>query len=154
MNRTTRYQGAIIQDGRILLVHTHLRSTGERFWLLPGGGREDGESEEACVQRELLEETCLEVHVERLLLEEPGPPGGVYRRMKTYLCRPIGGEAHPGYEPVEGGVDDFENAAGDFQIVEVRWFDLRDESGWDPEMRADPITYPAVQSVRRVLGYL
>lgn len=147
MSRTTRYQGAIVLEDRILLAHVHRLSTGEQYWLLPGGGRENGESEAACVQREMLEETCLDVRVERLLLDEPGHPGGVYRRFKTYLCQPVGGEASPGFEPVEEG-------GGDFEIVEVRWFDLRDDSGWDPELRADPITYPALQRVRSVLGYL
>lgn len=146
MNRITRYQGAIIQEDRILLARTHRRSTDEWYWLLPGGGREDGESEADCVRREMQEETCLQVRVVRLLLDEPAQPGEVYKRLKTYLCEPVSGEAGPGYEPVEEGGDDFE-------IVEVRWFNLRDDSGWDPEMRADPITFPAVQRLRQVLGY-
>jgi hypothetical protein len=50
--------------------------------------------------------------VDRLLLDEPGLPGGVYRRMKTYLCRVMAGEVRPGYEPeveaaAEYGITDF-----------------------------------------------
>jgi 8-oxo-dGTP pyrophosphatase MutT (NUDIX family) len=147
MNRKTRYQGAIVQNDRILLLHTHRCSTGEHYWLLPGGGLKEGESEMECVRREVLEETYLEVHVVQLLLDEPTHLVEPYTRKKTYLCIPVGGEASPGYEPEEEG-------GGDFEITEVRWFDLRDDTGWDAEMRADPITYQAVQGVRQALGYL
>ena len=147
MSRKTRYQGAIVKDDRILLLRTHRHSTGERYWLLPGGGRKTGESSRACIRREMLEETCLEVHVVKLLLDEATDFNELYTRKKTYLCIPVGGEASPGYEPEEEG-------GGDFEITEVRWFDLRADTGWDAEMRADPITYPAVQGVRQALGYL
>ena len=43
--RHTRYQAAVIQDGAILLVRCAFRN-GPTIWLLPGGGREDGEDEE------------------------------------------------------------------------------------------------------------
>jgi hypothetical protein len=36
----------------------------------------------------------------------------------------------------------------------VKWFDLRDESGWDDELMADRLTYNAMQLVRKALGYL
>jgi hypothetical protein len=35
----------------------------------------------------MQEETCLEVPVERLLLDEACPPGDPYQRAKTFLCR-------------------------------------------------------------------
>jgi 8-oxo-dGTP diphosphatase len=71
-------------------------TAGESFWLLPGGGREAGESEEACVEREVREETHLEVAVERLLFEMPDIPEGIYDRLRTYLCQVVDGEARPG----------------------------------------------------------
>jgi ADP-ribose pyrophosphatase YjhB (NUDIX family) len=55
-----RYQAAIVEDDRILMLkvwdHAH---SGHTFWLIPGGGREPGESEEDCVKREVREETHL-----------------------------------------------------------------------------------------------
>lgn len=57
-------RGIVIEDGRILLtyeVHTDQ-------WFLPGGGREAGESLEACCIRELAEETGYLVSVERYVL--------------------------------------------------------------------------------------
>ena len=71
--REIRYQGAIVQNDRILLIkHMPLRG-GSPYWLIPGGGIEDGETEIECVRREMKEETNLVVEVIRLVLDEPGP---------------------------------------------------------------------------------
>ncbi len=146
MSRLIRYQGAIIQDDQILLIMHREHSTGRAYWLLPGGGREPGETEEACVQREMREETSLEIMVERLLLDEPSIPNDVYKRLKTYLCKVIKGEAKPGYEPeIE--------AAQNYAIVEARWFDMRDPNSWEVKLRDDPFTFPLVQRIRAILGY-
>jgi 8-oxo-dGTP pyrophosphatase MutT (NUDIX family) len=49
----------MVRDGRILLVQ--MKSTGK--YHLPGGGIEAGEHIEECLQRELFEETDLEIQV-------------------------------------------------------------------------------------------
>ena len=102
MSRVVRYQGAIVRDDQILLIrHTH-HDDGRSYWLLPGGGIEPGETAEACVAREMWEETSLTVRVEGLLLDEAPVAGQqVYKRYHTYLCRVQAGEASPGYEPEE-----------------------------------------------------
>ena len=43
----------IVQDGRILLTH----ELNSGWWLIPGGGIEEGETPEDCVIREVEEET-------------------------------------------------------------------------------------------------
>lgn len=144
--RDIRYQGAIVDDDRILLIKHKPLHGGSPYWLIPGGGREDGESEVECVQREMREETNLVVEVAGLLLDEPGFPGGPYPRRKTYLCKPIGGEAKPGYEPEL-------EAASAYAISEVKWFDLRDTSGWGRLLTSDPNTRPQVERIREKLGY-
>lgn len=78
-------------------------------WSIPGGTLEIGESLQAGVARELLEETGLEVRVldmievfDRIFYEEPGSLGGVPKRPKfhyvivDYLCECISGEARAG----------------------------------------------------------
>jgi 8-oxo-dGTP pyrophosphatase MutT (NUDIX family) len=145
--RNARYQGAIVRDHCLLLIKHRHHADGHDYWLLPGGGREDGESEEQTVRREMREETNLDVRVERLLIAQPVfGEGRLVGHLKTYLCMPVGGEASPGYEPEP-------DAARAYAISEVRWFDLRDPSSWDPQMIADSITYPQVQRVRALLGY-
>jgi ADP-ribose pyrophosphatase YjhB (NUDIX family) len=146
LRRETRYQAAIMQGSQILLIRHQDHANGRTYWLLPGGGQESGESEEECVRREMREETNLEVHVERLLCHHPAHETGKYYKFyKTYLCRAISGEAKPGYEPEP-------EAAALYGIVEVRWFDLWDESGWPDLIRADYITYTNIQRVREALA--
>ena len=146
MQRFARYQGAIVRDHHILLIqHTHHEDK-RSYWLIPGGGIEPDESEEACVAREMWEETTLRVRVERLLLDELAEPGGVYQRRKTYLCAVEAGEASPGYEPEL-------DAAAAYGITAVAWFDLRSPAVWPAEVLADPITRPLLQRLRVALGY-
>lgn len=55
LQRTIRYQGAIIQDDCVLLIRYRDPQSERTFWMVPGGGREPHESEEECVQREMHE---------------------------------------------------------------------------------------------------
>ncbi len=148
-NRRTRYQGAIVRDHHILLLYGREDwGDGPReFWLLPGGGSEPGESTEETVYREMLEETMLEVRVERLLLDRPPHPSdnGPYKRILTYLCTPTGGMAAPGVEP--------ETSPEEWVILDVGWFDLRDEEDWGEAILKDLITYDQLVEIRRQLGY-
>jgi 8-oxo-dGTP pyrophosphatase MutT (NUDIX family) len=104
------------------------------------------ETGEECVRREMKEETNLYVKVIALLMDEPDYPGGTYQRLKTYLCEPLKGEASPGFEPEP-------DAASVYGIVEVKWFDLQSEANWGPEITDDPITYPQLKNIRRILSY-
>lgn len=146
MARHTRYQGFIIQDHQVLLIKHQSRKADLSFWVIPGGGIEETETEEECVIREMKEETNLDVEIDRLLLDEPSPPGSVYRWRKSYLCYPVSGEASPGYEPEP-------EAAADYLISEVRWFDLREEDKWLEDLKQDPYIYPQLARLRKKLGY-
>ncbi|MDP7706843.1 NUDIX hydrolase [Mycobacterium sp. TY815] len=81
--------GIVVRDdGRVLVI----RRNDNGHWEAPGGVLELDESFEAGVQREVLEETGLEVAVERL--------AGVYKNLThgivalVYRCRPAGGKPH------------------------------------------------------------
>jgi ADP-ribose pyrophosphatase YjhB (NUDIX family) len=89
--------GAVIVDGdRVVLVRRGQPPL-QHEWSLPGGAVEVGETLDAAVQREVLEETGLQVAV--------GPIAGVVDRIHRdgsgrveyhyvvvdYLCRPRGG---------------------------------------------------------------
>lgn len=136
MEHVTRYQGAIVRDGHILLVKQRFGSVYE-CWNVPGGGREGNESEEQCVIREMKEETNLDVRVERLLIHGPSHPHSPYRRFKTYLCTPIGGEAKP---------DGIES-------IEVGWFGLLVATKVDPGVINSETTTVMLQRIRKALGY-
>ena len=145
--RDIRYQAAIIQDDKVLLIKHSEAKSGRSYWILPGGGIEPDETEEECVLREVKEETNLEVNIKSLLTDEPSPADSVYYSFKTYLCEPVKGNASPGYEP-EPGVADF------YSITDVKWFDLHGETDRNPEITSDPITYNQMQNLRKKLGYL
>jgi ADP-ribose pyrophosphatase YjhB (NUDIX family) len=134
--RHTRYQAAVVQNGAILLVRCQF-ADGTAFWMLPGGGREEGESEEACVTREVAEETLLEVRVERLLSDVPAePPDGSYVRWRTYLCSVISGEAGPG-----GG------EGSSATLTAVTWLPLSEEHRWPDDIRNDSFLYPQLVAI-------
>lgn len=146
MSRITRYQAAIVLNEKILLIKNHELLTGHRYWLLPGGGREPGESEIECVQREVQEETNLEVKVLRVLLEEKKqhPDHGTYQQFKTFLCHPLTTSASPGSEPEP-------EVAAAYRIIAVGWFNLYDETSWDDLILNDPITAPILRRIRIAL---
>jgi 8-oxo-dGTP pyrophosphatase MutT (NUDIX family) len=124
--RDIRYQAAVIDGQRLLLLRCAPWDEAP-FWVLPGGGREAGESAEACVAREVREEAGIEVAVGPLLYEMPAdPPDGTYTRWRTYLCRVTAGTA-------------------------VRWLPLDDPAGWDPELCADPFIHPQLLRIRAAL---
>jgi len=146
VTRSIRYQGAIIQDHQILLLKQIEHASGRSYWQIPGGRIELDETEEQCVQREMLEETGLEVQIDSLLLDEPSPPSdSIYQRWKTYRCTILAGEALPGSEPEADLVDAY-------SFTEVGWFDLRDPATWDARLGADSYIAAWLRRVQEALG--
>jgi len=86
----------IVREGKVLLVRRkHEPLAGQ--WSLPGGAVEVGETLEACLVREMLEETGLEVSVgpvievlDRITRDDEGRV--MYHFVLVdYLCWPTGG---------------------------------------------------------------
>lgn len=146
MPRGVRYQAAIIQGHHVLLIRIFLREDGREVWIFPGGGREPGESEEECLQREVREETHLQVDVGPLLFETPVVGDELYMALKTYRCSITGGDARPGVEP-EVDYD------GQTTIRALGWLDLRDPEGWGPQVAEAKATQPLLHQLRAALGY-
>ena len=86
----------IVQDGRVLLVKRKYEPLAGQ-WSLPGGAVEVGETLEACLVREMLEETGLEIRVgpvievfDRIIHDDEGRV--LYHFVLVdYLCWPTGG---------------------------------------------------------------
>lgn len=104
--------GAVILiDGKIVLVkRRHEPLAGQ--WSLPGGTLELGETLEAGVAREMLEETGLVVDVgpvievfDRILLDEQRKVR-YHFVLVDYLCRPIGGRLASASDAVDAALAD------------------------------------------------
>lgn len=143
MKRHTRYQAVIVEDHRALMLK--IEDGGQKFWLIPGGGIEEGETEEECVRREVREETHLRVEVDRLLLCERAPDDAYCEQRKTYLCRIVGGKARPGVEPEAGDAES--------PIKGLGWFDLRTPDSWDADGWHPSNAFPLLKQIRKELGY-
>lgn len=93
--------GVVIENDRALLIRRGSAPLKEE-WSIPGGMLETGETIVQGVQRELLEETAIEVEVldlievfERISTDDAGRPQ-YHFVILDYLCEFIGGTARAG----------------------------------------------------------
>jgi 8-oxo-dGTP diphosphatase len=137
--RDTRLQAAIVRDNQLLLVQCTM--PGEpAFWVLPGGGREIGESDVEALVRELREELGVEIEVGRVVDDVPAdPPDGTYTRWRTFACRLTAGE------PVACGAD------GSAELTAVQWLPLASSETWDVTLRNDRFLVPQLERIRAAL---
>ena len=94
--------GAVIVDGEKVLLIKRRYEPLAGHWSLPGGAVEIGETLEACVAREMLEETGLDVEVgpvievfDRITRDDDGRVQYHYV-LVDYLCWPAGGTLRAG----------------------------------------------------------
>jgi ADP-ribose pyrophosphatase YjhB (NUDIX family) len=115
------------EENRILMVRQF--HEGRDFWLVPGGGIEQGETSIAAAEREVREETGLEVKVGKLIwhVEEVSGARGM-RFVNFFLADIIGGELRLGSDPEFGE---------DGQVLREVAFMTKEE------IRALPEVYPA-----------
>lgn len=93
--------GALILRRDSILLVERGRSPLKGYWSLPGGALELGEHLAQAIEREVLEETGLEVRpksvfeiFERIMRDKEGKPEYHYV-LVDYLCEVKGGELHP-----------------------------------------------------------
>jgi len=92
-------RGAMVQDGKILLVQERL----DKCWCMPGGWAEVGELPSQSIIREIREESGFEVAPQKCIGvydANRGPkPVEFYHAYKiVFLCEIIGGRARPSEE--------------------------------------------------------
>ena len=85
--------GVVLRDGKVLLAR-HTYGAGKGRLIIPGGYLQNGESPEAALQREFLEETGVEVRVVGLL----GVRFNMHDWYAVFLAEYIGGEARSDHD--------------------------------------------------------
>ena len=85
----------IFQNGKLLITQRHTNAHLGGLWEFPGGKREDDETFEECLVRELREELGVEVQVGKLFEEFTHAYPDKSVRLRFFLCELIEGEPEP-----------------------------------------------------------
>lgn len=92
----------IERDGRVLLIRRAV-DPGKGLWALPAGFVDHDEAPEAAAARETLEETGLNVRVEKLLAVYPKRDDGLADIIIAYSATIISGEVQAGDDAADAG---------------------------------------------------
>ncbi|MBP9733303.1 MAG: 8-oxo-dGTP diphosphatase MutT [Candidatus Omnitrophica bacterium] len=79
-------------DGRILISRRKEEDSFGGYWEFPGGGREEGETLEACAEREVMEELGVIITADKHICTIENPYPGNPLRLVYFLCRYVSGE--------------------------------------------------------------
>ncbi len=95
-----RAAGILIKDGKILLIR-HQKGKNS-YWLLPGGGVDYGETMEASLKREFLEECNIDVEIGEMAFVSQGIAPDKSRHIihMTFEVEYTGGELQVGDEGI------------------------------------------------------
>ncbi|PVY42396.1 NUDIX domain-containing protein [Pontibacter virosus] len=122
-----RVCGICLQDNKLLLVRHQPTLNNVAFWAPPGGGLQYGETVEACLVREVLEETGLHTKVKRFLfvnefLEKPLQAVELFFELEV-----IGGELVRGIDPEASAEQQLIEEVAFLSLEEIRQIPLADK---------------------------
>ena len=97
-------RAVVLEEGKLLMV----KEAADGKWSLPGGWADVGYTPKEIAEKEVLEETGLEVQAGRLLAVfdkkmHPHPPYLEYSYKICILCDKLGGELRPSLETLDVG---------------------------------------------------
>jgi mutator protein MutT len=84
--------GLIWRDGRVLITRRPKGSHLGGYWEFPGGKQESGESLEACLEREIMEELAVKVKVTKHLLQIDHDYDEKSISLHLFQCADLAGE--------------------------------------------------------------
>ncbi len=86
MRTNKNVRGLIKREGKLLLIHRF--KNGSEYWVVPGGGVEEGETLDEALKREMKEETNLDIKNSKFLVMGDTSLGEQY----IYECEMFDGE--------------------------------------------------------------
>ncbi|MDB5161393.1 MAG: hypothetical protein JWO96_773 [Candidatus Saccharibacteria bacterium] len=116
MSLIDRAVAIVVDDNRLLVIYRDNHATGRKYYTLPGGGIEPGESPPQATLRELKEETGLDVELGRQVYEHRYQNG---QKQYYYLCGYQGGEP----ALAEDSVEKLAEATGNF--YKPMWLEIK-----------------------------
>ena len=87
--------GLIVREGRILIAKRQTLAHLGGLWEFPGGKRKPGESFEACLTREVMEELGLTIAVHEQVASAEHHDAQRWVRLRFYRCTILAGEPQP-----------------------------------------------------------
>lgn len=60
----------LIENRNVLLIYRE--RDGEKYYVFPGGGIEEGETKEACIKRECKEELGIDIEIKNMFMKLKG----------------------------------------------------------------------------------
>lgn len=106
----------LIKDGKILLIKR--KKSEEKFWVFPGGGKEDNETPEEAVVREVEEETSIICKTDKLLYTHELKDLG--HRHLFYHCKYVSGN------PKLGNYNEAKTMKNEDQTYEPVWININE----------------------------
>ena len=85
----------IVNKGRILIAQRKRGAHLEGMWEFPGGKREEGESLQDCLKREIKEELAVDIDVEKYLCGVDHKYGTFSITLHVFFCRLVKGVPKP-----------------------------------------------------------
>ena len=131
-NMQKRVRGILIKDGMVVLIKR--TRDGETFYVFPGGGVEEGETDEDALKREMKEELGIDISVKELIAQQKfGKPKSKECMNFFYICENKGGKLGTGKGPeytarngYEGLHEPVELSLNEISKLELRPADVKD----------------------------
>ena len=114
-----RVRAVVIKNGKVLTLERNKES--DHFWCFPGGGVEEGESEQEALKRECLEEVNVRVKVGKKIYYQDFEGYGI----NFYLCEIVSGKVGKGNGPEYQNGSDY---SGTHQPI---WLPVKDLEKYD-----------------------
>ena len=114
----------IIDGGKVLTIKRTKHDS--IYWVIPGGGVENGETDEQALVREAKEELGIDVKVGKIILEmDSKHPDLAGQKEYFYLCTILGGEMGSGRGP------EFDKNTSYVGKFDIEWLDIKDLKNFD-----------------------